>query len=101
MKLGWLLKRIAWLAVVAVPVWMWAASRTTKDFRTCHTLGLDVVQLWEKTVHFPPETEHDLVDEQLHVCMLGKGYSYHPDGWEHCPTEKLPSCYRPGIGTFL
>lgn len=97
------MKRLLLIAAVAFAGWYWAALKTDADFQSCHRAAMDVVQLDQKsrTIPYPIKEWHDLVDDRLNNCMLGKGYKYDPHGWERCPTEKLQSCYRLGISNFL
>jgi hypothetical protein len=94
-------KRVAILAAIGAAIWILNAQRTQKDFNECHLQALDFINLMNKTDHYPPQAWHDLVDEHLHECMLAKGYSYDPTGWEKCPTEKLGMCYRGNLQTFF
>lgn len=94
--------KIAGIVAVAVgALYFRSFMHMDDDFKSCHQSAMDIVALWEKVDHYPPDVEHDQVDEYLHVCMIGHGYEYKPSSWVHCATEKIQTCYKPSLDSAL
>ena len=88
------------IAIIGGVLYFKAISRLSGDFHICHLKAMDIVRNLDEGafhLHYPPDVEHDQIDEYLHTCMLGKGYAYHPSAWKRCPTEKIATCYGPTL----
>lgn len=70
-------------------------EEVSHDFWVCHVEALEAIKNPELLALLLPRdlNQHDQIDELLNRCMLAKDYDFVPQGWERCPTEKLPSCY--------